>query len=168
MFVLPFGVGLFIILQLVMLGFKLSMPSAFHFGGNGFVIWMPFHLLFMRVLAFLFVTENRALVEKTNAVKGRHDENQYEMLNVSYLEIEQTSNRLFAMKLGVIYLIFVWESLRESLTKYDISVWSTFGIAIGIVLMFSFEGLVHGSMWWHDERQLTTKKIEEAEEMSEK
>jgi len=164
MSVLPFGVGLFIIVQLVMLGLKISLPAAFSFGGNGIIIWAPMHLLFLRLSAFLFFTEQRTVAEKTNTMKGKQDDNQYAMLNAPFLEVEQSKNRLFAMKMAVIYLVFLWESIRESLTRYTISVWSTFGIAIAITLMFAMEGLTYGVMWWPDQRKITSNMIEELEE----
>lgn len=164
MTVLPFGVGVFISLQLIMLALKLSLPTKFSFGGNGFVVWLPIHLLCGRLIMFFLVTENRSLKEKTNIVKGKADENQYEMLNAQYLEIEQSSNRIFFAKMFALYMVFFWESLRESLTRYSISVWSTFGIAIGLTMMFAMEGLMHNAWWWHDARALTRKQMEEREE----
>jgi len=162
---LPFGVGVLLTLQLMMLGFKLTMPTKLHFGGNGFVIWLPTHLMYVRLMMFLFLTETRAVHEKVNVVKNRAEENEF-MLSADFIEREQGANRIFAMKMTGVYLVIFWESLRESLTKYDISVWVTFGIAMGVTMMFAAEGLSKGVAWWPDQRHITRKKFQEMEEDS--
>jgi hypothetical protein len=165
MSVLPCAIGGFIIAQLILLGFKVTQPAAFSFGGNGFVVWLPCHLLFQILCYFTFATETRTLHEKRNIVKNKADENQLP-LSPAFIETEQNANRIFAMKMAVLYMVIFWESLRESLTKYNISIWITFGIAIGVVALFSFEGLMHGKIFWYDQRKVTMDLIEEMEEDS--
>jgi len=98
-------------------------------------------------------------------MKNKADENEI-LLNPSMIETEQNENRLFALKLTVVYLVIFWESLRESLTKYNITIWITFGVAMGITMLFAMEGLLHNVIWWDDQRRITRNVLAEIEEDS--
>ena len=46
--------------------------------------------------------------------------------------------------------ILIVANLTMDLTRYDISPWAVGGTALGVLGMFTLEGLARGKLWWHD------------------
>lgn len=163
-FIVPFYVGLLFSLQLMLLGLKATYMHAFSFGGSGFIVWLPSHIIGLRVIFVRVALEYRTVREqKVSAMKNDEAETTTLQQKVQTLETthEVLESRLFTIKLCIIYIIVWIETLRETLQRYDWSIWVTIGPSIFFVLLFSFEGLSNNIMWWREQREIKQRIIEQ-------
>jgi hypothetical protein len=161
--ILPFYVGLLLAVQVVLATLKATLVSAFTFNGCGFVVWAPSYILFLRLFAFLMLSEVRAAHEVKNIHRGKSDRNQLQ-LTKALVDEEAAQNRIFALKMSMPFVVVVIESIRESLPKEHLSIWITIGPLLGIILIFAGEGLHKNAWWWSDARQRTLDALTEQEE----
>lgn len=161
-FYLPFYVGLFISLQIIMIGFKVTMAGSFTFVMSGFVVWIPSHILFCRVIYIATMVEKRTIREKRSILRGSaNDDNELPDLPLDHIEKENDTDRLFAAKLFSLYIVVWVETLRELLTLYHASIWMTLVPLIFFIMLFAFEGLANDVVWWKTERQKTNEQLHE-------
>lgn len=161
-FIVPFYIGMLLALQLMMLGLKATYAHAFSFGGSGFLVWLPSHIIGLRVIFVRIALEYRTVhEEKTHVLRNDDDETTTLRQRVQSLETvhEVLESRLFTIKLCVIYVIVWIETLRETLQRYDWSIWVTIGPSIFFMLMFALEGMHNNIMWWRERREITRQII---------